>query len=62
MIIEQTWSFNSSKPTESVPCRKCGGLAERIISQSNLKIKDYKEFAKKEFQGISDNKNKKIFI
>ena len=62
MIIEQKWSLNSSKPTESVSCRKCGGLAERIVTNSNYKVNDYKEFAKKEFQRISDNTNKKVLF
>lgn len=49
MVIEQKWILNSSKPTESVPCGKCGGSAERIITYSNLEVNEYKDFADKKF-------------
>ncbi len=29
--------------TESVPCRKCGGEAEKIISGLNFKVNDYNQ-------------------
>jgi len=30
LIIEERWHFNSKKPTDSLPCHKCGGLAIRL--------------------------------
>jgi hypothetical protein len=29
-IIEERWLINSKKPTTSIPCYKCGGLAIRL--------------------------------
>ncbi len=43
MIIEERWILNKSMHTESVPCRKCGGEAEKIISGSNFKVNDYNQ-------------------
>jgi hypothetical protein len=30
LIIEERWLFNSKKPSDSVPCHKCGSLAIRL--------------------------------
>ena len=30
LIIEEKWATNSKKPSITVPCHKCGGLAIRI--------------------------------
>jgi len=30
LIIEERWLSNSKKPTNSIPCPKCGGLTIRL--------------------------------
>jgi rRNA maturation endonuclease Nob1 len=30
LVIEEKWYLNSNKPSTSVPCQRCGGLALRI--------------------------------
>ena len=30
LIIEEKWLRNSNRPSNNVPCHKCGGLAFRI--------------------------------
>jgi hypothetical protein len=29
-MIEERWLINSNKPSNSIPCDKCGGLALRL--------------------------------
>jgi hypothetical protein len=46
LIIEDRWLFNSEKPTNSIPCHKCGELAIRLPLE---KWKDnvFNDFVKK---------------
>ena len=30
LVIEERWLVNSDKPSNSIPCHKCGGLALRL--------------------------------
>ena len=30
LVIEERWLLNSNKPSNSIPCHKCGGLALRL--------------------------------
>lgn len=30
LMIEERWLINSNKPSNSIPCDKCGGLALRL--------------------------------
>jgi hypothetical protein len=43
MIIEQKWVFDSATPSEKVPCWKCGGSAERIITYQNMEVNKSRE-------------------
>ena len=51
LIIEEKWILFSDKPSNSVPCHKCGGLALRIPwSKSKESVFD-------DFQKRQDNFN-----
>jgi hypothetical protein len=43
MIIQQKWVFNGSSPSEKIPCWKCGGSADRIITRTNATADKNKE-------------------
>ena len=45
LVLEEKWLFKSNKPSNSIPCQKCGGLALRL-PWSKSKEDVFKDFAK----------------
>jgi DNA-directed RNA polymerase subunit RPC12/RpoP len=44
LVIEERWLIKSDKPSNSIPCHKCGGLALRLPwSQSKRDV--FEDFA-----------------